>query len=327
MRTLAGSAYYVAPEVLMNRGYNMKCDLWSSGVILYMLLCGSAPFGAKARREVDILDAVKRHRLRFCEHDFAGISHESIQLVQRMLEPNVERRVCANEAWDQFKEVQGHHATSPKSESGKPVAQTFFTRLRQFSEGNRFLKAAKYLIARHLDEHDIEDLKMVFQKMDTNGDGMLSMEEVRQGFVGSQFQDQLDLDSFIDQLFGCLDSDNSGKIEYTEFLAAVMDKKLYCQEMAAWEAFHVFDQDNDGHISQEELAKALEFRTGHEDHPLTEAEAEELRTILQEMDTDGNGQIEFSEFLAALRQCPSPTFAAVANKNASPGKEVPSFAM
>jgi len=61
---MAGTAIYVAPEVLSGR-YNYKCDIWSCGVILYLLLCGKAPFMAETQD--GIFDKAKIGKLEFKE--------------------------------------------------------------------------------------------------------------------------------------------------------------------------------------------------------------------------------------------------------------------
>ena len=62
MKQTYGTAYYIAPEVLRGE-YNEQCDMWSMGVILYVLLCGSPPFNAKEDEE--ILKKVKEGKFTF----------------------------------------------------------------------------------------------------------------------------------------------------------------------------------------------------------------------------------------------------------------------
>lgn len=57
MNQLYGTAYYIAPEIVNGKTYNEKCDLWSIGVIMYILLTGSPPFDGK--NDNDILKVVK----------------------------------------------------------------------------------------------------------------------------------------------------------------------------------------------------------------------------------------------------------------------------
>merc|ERR1712097_131961 len=84
-----------------------------------------------------------------------------------------------------------------------------------------------------------------------------------------------------------LDTDGSGCIEYSEFIAATMDRAAYTQETALWAAFRVFDLDNDGVITKDELKKVLQ----------TDAS---VAAALKEVDTDGDGTISFEEFKAAM---------------------------
>jgi len=91
-----------------------------------------------------------------------------------------------------------------------------------------------------------------------------------------------------------VDSDGSGVIDYTEFLAATLDKKVYLAEDVCWQAFRVFDRDGDGKISKEEMQQVL----GDDD--VQNAAARDMAAIMQEIDKNGDGEIDFEEFMQMM---------------------------
>ena len=90
-----GSAYYVAPEVL-HRSYSMEADIWSIGVITYILLCGSRPFWA--RTESGIFRAVLRADPNFNDPPWPGVSPEARDFVKRLLNKDYRKRMTAAQA-------------------------------------------------------------------------------------------------------------------------------------------------------------------------------------------------------------------------------------
>uniref|UniRef100_J3LI62 Protein kinase domain-containing protein n=1 Tax=Oryza brachyantha TaxID=4533 RepID=J3LI62_ORYBR len=95
MTGLVGTPYYVAPEVVAGREYNEKVDVWSAGVVLYMMLSGTVPFyGATA---AEIFESVLRSNLRFPPRAFASVSPEAKDLMRRMLCKDVSRRFSADQ--------------------------------------------------------------------------------------------------------------------------------------------------------------------------------------------------------------------------------------
>ncbi|CAA7390479.1 unnamed protein product [Spirodela intermedia] len=95
LRGVVGTPYYVAPEVLSGREYGEKVDVWSAGVILYVLLAGIPPF--RGDSAVEIFEAVMRANLRFPTRIFLGVSAEAKDLLRRMLCKDVTRRLSAEQ--------------------------------------------------------------------------------------------------------------------------------------------------------------------------------------------------------------------------------------
>ncbi|KAB2049595.1 hypothetical protein ERO13_A13G168000v2 [Gossypium hirsutum] len=92
---LVGTPYYVAPEIVMGRGYNEKVDVWSAGVVLYVMLAGVPPFYGETAEE--IFEAVLRGNLRFPSRIFRSVSGEAKELLRKMICRDVSRRLSAEQ--------------------------------------------------------------------------------------------------------------------------------------------------------------------------------------------------------------------------------------
>jgi calcium-dependent protein kinase len=82
MSTIVGTPYYIAPEVLKGK-YNDKCDIWSLGVIMYILLSGYLPFGGDGAAAV--FEKVIEGKISFSQKEWKKVSDEAIDLIKKML--------------------------------------------------------------------------------------------------------------------------------------------------------------------------------------------------------------------------------------------------
>jgi calcium-dependent protein kinase len=96
--------------------------------------------------------------------------------------------------------------------------------------------------------------------------------------------------------FEAIDNDGNGSVDYTEFIAATLDSKAVLEERALWDAFSRFDLDGNGKISKDELKTVLS-QDGLEDI----FRQTTLKQIMTECDQDGDGEIDFQEFLDMMR--------------------------
>ncbi|XP_019069281.1 calcium-dependent protein kinase 26-like [Solanum lycopersicum] len=278
---VVGSPYYVAPEVLRKR-YGPEADIWSAGVIIYILLSGVPPFWGESEEE--IFDEVLHGDIDFDLDPWPKISQGAKDLVRRMLIRDPKKRLTAHEVlchpWVQIDGVA----------PDKPLDSAIFTRLTQFSAMNKLKKMAIRVIAERLSEEEIAGLKEMFKMIDTDNSGQITFDELKIGL--KKFGTNLN-ESEIRDLMKAADIDNSGTIDYGEFVAAMLHANKIEKEDYLFAAFSYFDKDGSGYITADELQKACE-EFGIEDVHLEE--------IIQEADQDNDGRIDYNEFVAMMHK-------------------------
>ncbi|CAK7328565.1 unnamed protein product [Dovyalis caffra] len=300
---VVGSPYYVAPEVL-RKHYGPEADVWSAGIILYILLSGVPPFWAET--EMGIFKQILQGNLDFDSEPWPSISDSAKDLIRKMLERNPKKRLTAHEVLCkslQFssnkdagvlglkKSPYGHPwIVDDRIAPDKPLDSAVLSRLKQFSAMNKLKKMALRVIAERLSEEEIGGLKELFKMIDTDNSGTITFDELKDGLkrVGSEL-----MESEIKDLMDAADIDNSGTIDYGEFLAATVHLNKLEREENLASAFSFFDKDGSGYITIDELQQACK------EFGLSELHLDEM---IKEIDQDNDGQIDYGEFAAMMRK-------------------------
>ncbi|MCO5569293.1 hypothetical protein L7F22_023005 [Adiantum nelumboides] len=281
-KDVVGSAYYVAPEVL-RRHYGPEADVWSIGVILYILLSGVPPFWAET--EQGIFDAIIEGHVDFTSDPWPLISSGAKDLIRKMLNQNVKERIgtqaILNHPWIR---VDGE---APD----RPLDNIVLSRMKQFRAMNKLKKLALKVIAENLSEEEITGLKEMFRSIDVDNSGTLTMEELKQGLAK---QGSMLAESEILQLMEAADVDGNGTIDYMEFITATVHMNKMDKEDHLFSAFRYFDKDASGYITTEELEQALR------EHNMGDSAT--IKEIIAEVDTDGDDRINYEEFVAMMRK-------------------------
>ncbi|CAL5020407.1 unnamed protein product [Urochloa decumbens] len=278
---VVGSPYYVAPEVLCKH-YGPEADVWTAGVIIYILLSGVPPFWAETQQ--GIFDAVLKGSIDFDCEPWPTISDSAKDLIRRMLRSPPAERLTAHQVlchpWVCENGVAPDRALDP----------AVLSRLKQFSAMNRLKKMALRVIAQNLSEEELAGLKEMFKAMDTDGSGAITFEELKEGLSrhGSNLRE-----CEIRDLMDAADVDRSGTIDYDEFIAATVHMSKLEREEHLLAAFAYFDKDGSGYITVDELEQACR------EHNMADVG---LDDIIREVDQDNDGRIDYGEFVAMMKK-------------------------
>lgn len=277
-----GSPYYIAPEVL-NENYNEKCDIWSCGCILYILLVGYPPFEANSHEK--LVSKIKEGKINFNGENWNLISNEAKDLVKKMLLVDYEKRISAEEALNHpwFKKSEKNIC---KVEDLKPI----FKKFQKFVEKDKLQQATlNYIIHNFTESKEFEKLKNIFRSLDENNDGTLSKKELLKGFE-TVFGKNYNMDE-INSIIDSIDMDHNGVITYEEFLSSVIDNKKIINKKNLQLCFESFDINKDGKLSVEELKSALGTNN-----------TEYIHTLINSIDKNEDQEIDLNEFLELMER-------------------------
>ncbi|XP_016507827.1 calcium-dependent protein kinase 28-like isoform X2 [Nicotiana tabacum] len=280
---IVGSAYYVAPEVLKRRS-GPESDVWSIGVITYILLCGRRPFWDKT--EDGIFKEVLRNKPDFRRKPWPTISNSAKDFVKKLLVKDPRARLTAAQALSHPWVREGGDA------SEIPLDISVLSNMRQFVKYSRLKQFALRALASTVDEEELADVRDQFSAIDVDKNGVISLEEMRQALAKDLPWKMKE--SRVLEILQAIDSNTDGLVDFPEFVAATLHvHQLEEHNSTKWQersqaAFEKFDVDRDGFITPEELR----MHTGLKGS---------IDPLLEEADIDKDGKISLSEFRRLLR--------------------------
>ncbi|KAH9318450.1 hypothetical protein KI387_020219, partial [Taxus chinensis] len=295
---VVGSAYYVAPEVLKRRS-GPESDVWSIGVITYILLCGKRPFWDKT--EDGIFKEVLRKELEFREKPWLSISASAKDFVRKLLMKDPDVRLTAAQALShKWVREDGDALNIPLDISVLANMRDFvkYNRLKQLGLRNKadkfegFYWLCLQALASTLDIEELADLRDQFNVIDIDKNGTITLEEIRQAL--SKDRPWIVRESRVLEILQAMDSNRDGLVDFQEFVAATLHvHQLEEHDSVKWQrrskaAFEKFDFDKDGYITAEEL----KMHTGIKGS---------IEPLLDEADIDRDGKISLHEFQKLLR--------------------------
>ncbi|XP_057498379.1 CDPK-related kinase 3-like [Actinidia eriantha] len=248
LNDIVGSAYYVAPEVL-HRSYSLEADIWSIGVITYILLCGSRPFWA--RTESGIFRAVLRADPNFADAPWPSVSAEAKDFVKRLLNKDYRKRMTAAQALTHpWLQSENHHI---------PLDILVYKLVKSYLHATPFKRAALKALSKALTEDELVYLRAQFMLLEPNQDGRISLDNFKMALVRNVTDAMKE--SRVPDILSAMAPLSYRKMDFEEFCAAAIST-YQLEALEGWEqiastAFQHFEQEGNRIISVEELAREL----------------------------------------------------------------------
>ncbi|XP_034711576.1 CDPK-related kinase 3-like isoform X1 [Vitis riparia] len=247
LNDIVGSAYYVAPEVL-HRSYNLEADVWSIGVITYILLCGSRPFWA--RTESGIFRSVLRADPNFDDLPWPAVSPEAKDFVKRLLNKDYRKRMTAAQALTHPWLRDENHAV--------PLDILVYKLVKSYVRVSPFKRAALKALSKALTEDELVYLRAQFRLLEPKN-GRVSLENFKMALMRNATDAMKE--SRVADILNMMESLSFKKMDFEEFCAAAISphqlEALQGWEKIATTGFEFFEQEGNRVTTVEELAREM----------------------------------------------------------------------
>jgi calcium-dependent protein kinase len=276
-----GTLLYCSPEVLRNY-YSKECDIWSCGVIMYVLLSGHFPFFGKT--EDYITKKILSGRFVFNKKYFSNVSDKAKDLISKCLIYNKNKRITAEEA---LKHEFFSDDINPNNIFEDVIdSKHVLLSLKNYSNHSKIYQTVlTFLSHNYPDKEELNRLKKIFYKIDLNLDGKLTKDELYVAFKEAGMEMK---NSQLNKIIESIDFDGNGSIEYEEFIRVTLPKERLFTETNLKIAFDMFDLDKSGTISFKEFKEILGIKKIR-DQKL-------YKKLLEEIPIKENEEMTFEQF-------------------------------
>lgn len=284
LNSVVGSPYYVSPEVLDGK-YDEKCDVWSIGILCFVLLTGNPPFYSSDRNEL-------YHKIREEEPDYNNsrwnkVSVEAKKLIKSLLVKNPSKRPSCedilNSPWIL--------AFTKGKYNYQMLDKEVIKNLTNFNEKSQLAKSILKYVVKSISSQKMEKLKHQFNILDKNKTGFITIDQLKLAF--SYCEINIDNDELLSIFKRKIDNKGDHKLNYTSFIALALDEQMTTNREILWEAFTHFDSKSKGYLSIDDFKLAL-------DRSCKTRSYDNIVNMFKEVGLKKDEKIDFERFCSLL---------------------------
>lgn len=248
-----------------------------------MLVTGTYPFDSATKNRAEVFQKIQKGAYSFPGNVDKKLSAECKDLIKKMIIVDRTKRITGEEA---LAHPWFDKCLKQKAGTTDLIEEGVLMRLRQFKGSSTLKKAALNVLVKMLQPNEVEDLRQLFQKIDTDNSGFIEIHELERALesnnhhIGAQ-----ELKKIVEEL----DYNGNHMINYTEFLAATISVQSFLSHQKLEAIFKQFDIDGNNMITKENIKDAMN-KMGRE------ISDEEINEIMRKHDSSGDQAISLDEF-------------------------------
>ena len=286
LKSKVGTLYYISPEIIKGN-YDEKCDIWACGVILYILLAGYPPFSGNTDKEV--YNLITNIKYDFDKEHWKNISKYAKELIKNMLTPAKNRFSAKQVLSSKWLEIKLKDNIEDNINNILDYKQ-----ISKFKTYSKLKKAILTFIASRLSVEESSIIRNIFFNIDEDKNGYISFEDFRKYLINEyDIDDLVENEEELKTGFEGVDIDHNNQIDYTEFLAANLDEKIFLKTEKLKEAFRIFDINDNGAIKREDIIRVMKLENLKNKNEIADK-------IIEENDFDKDGKINFADFVKIM---------------------------
>ena len=278
---IIGTSMYCSPEVIDNL-YDEKCDEWACGILMYLLLCGEPPFDGDTEEE--IFKKVKKCEYDFSRPQFKNVSDNCKDLIKKLLEPKLSRRIKAKDA---LKHPFFTEAFNPDEAFIFNKDTAIIEKLQSLVVPHSQFHSAiiSYMCSNYISKDEEKKLRTVFRYIDYDGKNFLTKSKIEKALKDNGTLITVDR---IQQIIDALDMDKNGVIEYQEYIQGLCNKNSLFNEFNLKNVFVIIDSDSKGYITSKDIINFV--------FPDKTVNNEAIEAFLNQFGMKIDDKLQFDEF-------------------------------